>query len=432
MVIITDNSSARQEYIIQFMMADLLGYTVRFNEPCQPGEALLAYTVERPSAQCLHIRPYGLLTESGVVTQQVIMDNWEELPSFFSQEGEIPFDIFSAAFYLVSRYEEYLPHEKDMYGRFAHKSSLAFREGFLSLPLVDLWAMKLRELVRKQFPMEVPVFRHFSFTPSYDIDHAWQYLNKGMGRTIAQIGKDLIAGNMERIRQRIRVLRKKEKDPYEIYEWLDALHLRYRLKPYYFFPLAANVRSYDRNISPYRKPLRELLAYHAAGYKTGIHPSWQSGDSDRVFQEELALFAAIAGAEPLYSRFHYIRFNLPEGYRKLIRAGIIEDHSMGYGTVNGFRASTSYPFAWYDLNEERVTSLHVHPYCWMDANSYYEQGYTPAQAYDELRNYHDVIKRVHGHMEIISHNNFLSTERGFAGWKEVYEIFLDQVVYWEI
>lgn len=193
-----------------------------------------------------------------------------------------------------------------------------------------------------------------------------------------------------------------------------------------------NLRSYDRNVSPYRKPLRELLAYHAAGYKTGIHPSWQSGDSERVFQEELALFAAIAGAEPLYSRFHYIRFNLPEGYRKLIRAGISEDHSMGYGTVNGFRASTSYPFAWYDLNEERATTLQVHPYCWMDANSYYEQGYTPAQAYDELRHYHDVTKKVHGHMEIISHNNFLSTERGFAGWKEVYEVFLDQVVYWEI
>ena len=87
---------------------------------------------------------------------------------------------------------------------------------------------------------------------------------------------------------------------------------------------------------------------------------------------------------------------------------------------------------WYDLSRETVTTLKVYPYCWMDANSYYEQQYSPAQAYDELQHYHDVVKKVSGNMEIISHNNFLSNEKGFAGWKEVYEIFLDQVVYWEI
>lgn len=79
-----------------------------------------------------------------------------------------------------------------------------------------------------------------------------------------------------------------------------------------------------------------------------------------------------------------------------------------------------------------MTRLRVHPYCWMDANSYYEQHFTPAQAYAELQRFHDVIKKVQGTMEIICHNNFLSEEQGFAGWKEVYEIFLDQVVYWEI
>lgn len=432
MIILTGNPSPRIEYIFRFVLESVLGYSVRFNEDPSPGEAVLAYA-DRPSQiRSIHIVPHGLLTQSDLSAQEINMTHWEELPVFFETGGQIPFDLFAAAFFLVTRYEEYLPHNKDEYGRYAHKESLACRQGFLPQPLVDQWAMKLKEQVTKQFPQEVPAFRKFSFTPTYDIDHAWLFRHRGLLRTAAQAAKDILGGDHERNRLRLRVLRGKEKDPYDIYEWLDAIHLRYGLKPYYFFPLAIKVRGYDRNISPFKPALKDLLAYHASGYKTGIHPSWRSGDSLSAFNEEFTIYEAITGSAPRYSRFHYIRFNLPEGYRKLIDAGISEDHSMGYGTANGFRASTSHAFYWYDLSVETVTSLKVYPYCWMDANSYYEQKYSPAQAYDELRHYHDVVKKVSGHMEIISHNNFLSSEKGFGGWKEVYEIFLDQVLYWEL
>ncbi|HSF45561.1 MAG TPA: hypothetical protein VLA58_06100, partial [Chitinophagaceae bacterium] len=89
-------------------------------------------------------------------------------------------------------------------------------------------------------------------------------------------------------------------------------------------------------------------------------------------------------------------------------------------------------FPWYDLENDQETQLMVHPFCWMDANSYYEQLYTPAQAFAELKSYHDVVKKTGAPLTTISHNNFFSDEPGFAGWKEVYEIFLDQVVYWDL
>ena len=40
------------------------------------------------------------------------------------------FDVFSASFYLVSRYEEYLPYVKDMYERFQAENSLAYKHNF--------------------------------------------------------------------------------------------------------------------------------------------------------------------------------------------------------------------------------------------------------------------------------------------------------------
>jgi hypothetical protein len=431
MIIITDNKSSRFEYISHFLLEDVLGFVLQDQSP-MPGEAIIAYTVDKPSFPAIHIVPYGLLTETGIREQQLLMDRWEEMPCFFNTEGDIPFDIFSAAFFLVSRYEEYLDHEKDAYGRYSHRGSLAFLEGFLDLPIVELWAQKLREMIRWTFPNEKLGFRKFRYLPTYDIDHAWCYLRKGLLRTVGQLVMDIATANFKRFQQRFRVLRGLEKDPYDIYEWLDALHLKYGLKPYYFFPLAKKVQGYDRNISPYDKKLRDLMAYHASGYRTGVHPSWQSGDNIKVLREEFVLFSTITGSEPEYSRFHFLRFNLPEDYRKLLDHGITEEHSMGYGTINGFRASVSTPFKWYDLAAEKLTNLLVYPYCWMDANSYYEQNYKPSQAYDELKHYHDVVKKVRGTLVTISHNNFLSTESNFAGWKEVYEIFLNDVVYWDL
>jgi hypothetical protein len=217
-----------------------------------------------------------------------------------------------------------------------------------------------------------------------------------------------------------------------VYEWLDALHLKYALKPYYFFLLAQQNSEYDKNISPSKGKMQSLVSYHASGYRIGIHPSWQSRNKEVLFKREIETLAGISGLPVTNNRFHYIAFNLPLDYRKLIGYGISSDFSMGYGTINGFRASVSVPFPWYDLEQETDTALMVHPYCWMDANSYYEQLYTPAQAFAELKSYHDVVKSVRGQLMTISHNNFLSDEPGFAGWKEVYEIFLDQVVYWDL
>ena len=103
---------------------------------------------------------------------------------------------------------------------------------------------------------------------------------------------------------------------------------------------------------------------------------------------------------------------------------------MGYGTINGFRASTASSFFWYDLENEAPTTLRIFPFCFMDANSCYEQGYNPARAMQELMHYYHHIRKVNGMMITIWHNNFLGTDPQFAGWRETYEIFLKEEVFW--
>ena len=133
----------------------------------------------------------------------------------------------------------------------------------------------------------------------------------------------------------------------------------------------------------------------------------------------------------MHSRQHFIRLNLPQTYRHLIAAGVQKDFSMGYGTINGFRASVASSFYWYDLEKEETTGLMVFPFCFMDANAFYEEKLAPHQALAELMRFYQIIKQVNGMMVTIWHNNFLGTAQLFKGWKEVYEIFLKDEVYWD-
>ena len=127
------------------------------------------------------------------------------------------------------------------------------------------------------------------------------------------------------------------------------------------------------------------------------------------------------------SRQHYIRFNLPEDYQKLIKAGITDDYSMGYGSINGFRASVASSFYWYDLKKDEKTILRIHPFCFMDANSFYEQRQDTEQTWAELQYYLSICKAVNGTLITVWHNNFLGSSIEFNGWKDLYEKFIAQV-----
>jgi hypothetical protein len=111
----------------------------------------------------------------------------------------------------------------------------------------------------------------------------------------------------------------------------------------------------------------------------------------------------------------------------LIAAGITDDHSMGYGSINGFRASVASSFFWYDLEKEQQTGLLLHPFCFMEANSFFEQKYLPQRAYEEMMHYYNAVKAVNGTLITIWHNNFLGTYPMFRGWRDVYEEFVRQV-----
>nr|AIA17820.1 Unknown Function [uncultured bacterium] len=170
-----------------------------------------------------------------------------------------------------------------------------------------------------------------------------------------------------------------------------------------------------------------MVKQHAHKYVIGLHPSWHSGDEPEYFQKEKDVLEGIADHKITMSRQHYIRFTLPDSFRRLIHNGIEDDYSMGYGSINGFRASISTAFYWYDLENEAQTTLLLHPFCFMDANAFFEQHLSIEAAFDELMHYYKVVKQSSGTLISIWHNQFLGTDRMFNGWRDLYARFIKAV-----
>ncbi|MBA2746489.1 MAG: hypothetical protein H0U44_09720 [Flavisolibacter sp.] len=347
--------------------------------------------------------------------------------AFFKAEGEAGFDILAAVFFLMVRYEEYLPHQKDAYGRFAYQNSVAYKEGFLSLPLVNIWLEDFRNLLSERDPSFRMNKQQFVFLPTYDIDMAWSYRNKGFLRNLGSLLLLFFTGRWNTLGRRISVLRGKSKDPFDAYEWMDDLHKIYDLHPLYFFLVAQRTGKYDRNISINNPEFIELIRELDQKYALALHPSWATGEFPSLFKEEKSWLESIIEKQVDASRQHYINFELPSTYRHLIEAGIKHDYSMGYGSINGFRASVATPFYWYDLKAEKQTTLMIHPFCFMDANSFYEQQQDPAKTIQELKLYIETVRSVHGTMITIWHNSFLGSDPAFYGWKEIYKEFIGEV-----
>lgn len=424
MLIYAHKITPRLEYVCAFIFRQYFGIDCSLTSDLDlfsiSNEEKLNYSLS--STPCRYtIKPADLLFEKTINAQQISCFEDEGYKAFFkTTDSNFPFDIFAAVFYLLSRYEEYLPHTTDQYGRYAHENSIAFKENFLQQPLVNIWLNKFSVSIQRAYPGISIKTQLFSFTPTYDIDIAWSFKNKGLLR-------DAGAMILKPSSQRWKVLRGKEKDPYDCYGFLNRLHDQFNLNPVYFFLVAASRGRYDKNNDISGVAFKKLIKDHAEKYRIGLHPSWKSNEETELLTPEKRYLELQSEKSITLSRQHYLKYNLPHTLNSLIKAGIKDDYSLGYGTVNGFRASVATSFNWYDLQQESETSLILHPFCFMDATSAFQTKASAHHVYEELLYYFSICKEVNADLITIFHNNILGGTGDFAEWPRMYERFLQVV-----
>ncbi|HLO57956.1 MAG TPA: polysaccharide deacetylase family protein [Lentimicrobium sp.] len=430
LLIYSVNITARLSYITHLVIGNLLGLRYRLTsnavEFAEYQGPRINYSNRPVSAMECMIVPAGLIDERGINSLVVNITDFAGTKALFpvySRESSLPFDIFSATFFMVSRYEEYLPYIRDEHGRFSAFSSLAYQKGFLQSPVVNIWSKELGKILQELFP-GIPIkYPRYEFIPSIDIDAAWAYKHKGLYRTIGGFIKDLKVTDMAGVKKRYRVLRGHETDPFDSFELMHTLHRKYDLRPL-FFILFAGYDQFDKNTSINNHAFRRLITSLGDEGDVGIHPSYASNSDEMLLKQEISGLSEVLHREVTLSRQHFLKLHLPYTYRNLIAEDITDDYTMGFAAKTGFRAGICTPFKWYDLEMERATSLVIHPFAVMDGTL---RDYLKVEAEGALSHIVpliEVVRSVGGTFISLFHNESLSEWKRWKGWSHVYEEML--------
>jgi len=385
-----------------------------------------SYTRSRLANE-FHIHASGLLDEKGVRPQQFDTGRWFDLPVIFytPENASIPFDIFSAAFYLITRYEEYLPFGDDGHGRFPHTASVLWQLDRLERPLIDLWLERFKKTfteVNPGFEFPSPTFR---FRPLLSVNMSHLYKYKGILRQLGGIADNILHLDFKNLRNRLYYIFSRVRDPYDTFYKFIALKKQFSHELITFFPVST-YSAFDRNLPASRPVYRKIIQTMADYSDTGLLVSYYHENRPEQIKRERKRLEKIIHKPVKKSRMHYYRCRLPETYRALAADEFEEDYTCGYPSVPGFRAATAYPFVFYDLAEEELTGLLIQPVVISDYHLQYTLRYPPSQAWEKLTETGEKIRRTGGIFQPLFHNAVLSEFEEWKGWSEVYTKLLEK------
>lgn len=370
----------------------------------------------------LFIKSSGLICEQGIKEQNISIGEWKGLKTLYKTDStlEIPFDIFSATFYLITRYEEYLPHIRDKYDRYEAESSIAYQHGFLTKPLVNYWVIEFGKILKSKFPALQFKEHKYKYISTIDIDNAYAFKQKGMMRTIGGYGRAIVNFFWTDFNERTKVLLGKMKDPYDTYDEQLAIQKKYKLDVIYFF-LLGDYGVNDKNLPSNNKKFQSLIKHLNDYADVGIHPSYGSNSSAAQVKKEINRLSTIVHRTITKSRQHFLKLSFPTTYKTLVDNGITDDYTMGYASMAGFRASVCSPYYWYDLDTETETVLRIHPFPIMEATLRFYMKIKPEDVISTIQPIVEEVKKVNGTLITLWHNETMSNWREWKGWQPIYE-----------
>jgi hypothetical protein len=394
----------RLRYIANLLFNDFLGLNWELTDDKRKlgKHPVINYSREN-IANSFRIVPHSLLFETGIKDSEIVVGKWKNLPVFFNEYEDnldFPFDILAASFYLISRYEEYLTYTPDKHGRYPAACSLAFRNSFLDIPVIELWVKELSKALVMKFRHMAFKSNDFHSVVTIDSDEAFAFHGRNLLRSV----EGLVT----------------EKDPFDVYDYILEKINGSEADSCFFFPVGDTSR-FDRNPSWKNEHYRKLIRGVSARYHTGLHPSHKSAGKPELLRSEIERMKIITGTQVVRSRFHYLRLKIPESYSTLLSMGICEDFSMGYHDEAGFRAGISRPFYFYNINTESVTNMKVFPFEVMDATLFQYKKLSPVKSADIILKMMGEVKRAGGTFISIWHNTSLLDNRQWHQWRELFE-----------
>lgn len=421
--IFVDEISERVTYTFDFVLKDN-GISYKFNNDFKTFESssnIKFNYSDRYFDGVLQLRPSTLLFEESIRTYHITKDTFET-EECLSLDGIT--DPFAAIFFVLSRMEEYGDILFDEHERFPARQSILYQFGWLQKMVCERWSKALiaylfqHALTTKKYEK-----RPIELIPTFDIDNAYAYQFKNGSRKILSVLKDNVKRNKTRLEERKAVLSQAKKDPYDTYNSIQSIQERgFDVQ---LFWLLGDFGPFDKNIHFNNQGQKELIRTMSKTCSIGIHPSYKSNSKPGQLEIEIERLANTINQPITKSRQHYLKFRLPATYKGLLAANIQDDYTMGYASEVGFRAGTSRPFNWFDLEKNCATELVIHPFAYMDGTLLEYKNFDIEEAKLMISSLFEEFSQFGGEFIFLWHNETIGDYGKWKGWSEVLEHTLE-------
>lgn len=411
-----DSAGPRQRFIARHLLERMLGWSLRFTSDAAEYRAhqgaKLHYGRTMHDGEGVVIRPALALEDirSGM-----------KLPTPSLSDG-VPVihgdDPFANAFTLLSLVDELSATERDHHGRVPSSALYLVRHHVSELAVVDRWALRLADQLRRYDPQLPAPSRQFRHVLTVDVDNGFRYHGRPLWRQVGAGLRDLVRGRTADALERALVCLGRSQDPFDRYADLASLASSAQLHRTIAFLLMRGGSAYDHAV-PDDTRFQQRVRSMRGAVELGLHPSYHSSTEPTIAAEDRQRLMAVTGEAPRLNRQHFLRWRLPDTLRALLDAGFTEDHSLGFTDRLGFRAGTCTPFPYYDLERDEETALMLWPFACMDSALYDRMGIDASTASDHIQPIIDEVSYVQGTFISTWHDRFLSDSGEWKGWWQV-------------
>jgi hypothetical protein len=343
-----------------------------------------------------------------------------------ARAATLPFDLFGSAFYMLTRYEEYVTAVRDEHDRFPGSASLASRHGFLETPIVDQYVELLWAALTRLWPGLERTVHRYRMWVTHDVDSTYSVYRRNPLRLVATglkgcVHDVLVRRDAAQGARRARVmagtlLRGPAADPHFNLRTLmdmDEAHSQQAT----FFYMADEGGHYGAAYSLDDPAIRDLIrTTHSRGHEIGLHAGYGSmADPAAVASEweRLRSTASSLGIEQTSwgSRTHFVRWSAHASFRDADASGADFDSTVAYADQAGFRCGTSHEYPAFDLSGGRPLRLLVRPPIAMEysvTDSHY-MGKTAEEAFVLFRRLSTQCRTYGGTFTLLWHNHNLVT-----------------------
>lgn len=291
---------------------------------------------------------------------------------------EINFDVFGTIFFMLSRYEEYLPVDRDIHDRMQGKSSVAHKAGFEATPIVNQYLEVLWQvLLHAGFSLKRKL-RSFTVEPTCDLDNPFDPAFDSLWFSLKHGARSLLdnrsPAQLVKNTGRYFFGRRFAEDEFAAgADWIMATCEESALRvQFYLIPKITHKK--DGYNDPFSSKFIKLVGEASErGHAIGMHPGYLSYDSEVEFGQTVRDFRRLLRSvnlpsHDIHSRMHYLRWKFPETLKLYAKYDIKSDSTMAFADAPAFRSGVCFDYPMYDLSSRAPTSVTQKPLILMESS----------------------------------------------------------------